>query len=267
MLPVLFSIGSFNFYSLGLFLGLGYFLTAFFIWRRLRDLGINEEKVIDLIIAATIFGLIFARIFFLIQNISSFGLNLSHWLLIIRYPGLSLGGIGAVFLVVYWFSRRQNLDFWQLADEFSYGLLPLLILVQIGAFFDGSGFGKPTILPWGVYAAGSLVKRHPLPLMMALGFFIAWIFLLRIERNWRAWRWYKSKAHGLIALSFGALTMGFNFLIAFLKDNLLYWYWLEIGLSLALVGLFLGIIYFRSGRRQSDEKEKKKKRKKIKKQK
>lgn len=266
MLPVLFSIGSVNFYTLGVLLAIGFFLAAFFIWRRLRDLGIEEEKTIDLIIIATLLSLLFARISFVIQNISLLGLNPIHWLLISRYPGLSFwGGIGAIFLAVYWFSRRQSLDFWQLADEFTYGLLPLLILVQIGAFFDGSGFGKPTITPWGIYTAGSLLKRYPLPLITAIGLFFIWIFLLRIERNWRAWRWYKSKAYGVITLSFGLLAMGLNSIVAFWKDSSLYWYWLEIGLSAALVGLFLVIIYLRSGRRligkKSEKEEDKKKEK------
>ena len=251
MLPLLFSVGPINFYSLGLFLAIGFFLSAFFTWRRLRELGIDEEKVIDLIILAALVGLVFGRIFFVIQNLSLFDFDLARWLLISKYPGLSFwGGIGGIFLAIYWFSRRQNLDFWQLADEFVYGMMPFLILSQIGAFFDGSGFGKPTTMPWGIYATGSLLKRQPLPLVMAIGFFALWLFLLRIERYWRTWEWYKSKAYGLITFGFGFLAMLMNFLVAIWRDNLLYWYWLETSLSLILACLFLGIIYFRSGGRQ-----------------
>lgn len=250
MLPLLFSIGPINFYSLGLFLAIGFFLSAFFIWRRLRELGIDEEKVIDLIIIAALAGLFFGRIFFIIQNLSLLGFNLTRWLLIGQYPGFSFwGSIAGIFLAVYWFSRRQNLEFWQLADEFVYGIMPFLILSQIGAFFDGTGFGKSTIMPWGIYAAGSLLKRQPLPLIMALEFFVLWFFFLRIERYWRTWEWYKSKAYGLITLGFGFLVMLMNFIVAIWRDNLLYWYWLEISLSLILAGLLLGIIYLRSGRR------------------
>ncbi len=251
MLPLLFSVGPINFYTLGLFLAVGFFLSAFFIWRRLRDLGIDEEKVIDLVLLAALVGLVFSRLFFVIQNISFLGFNPSHWFLLGRYPGLSFwGGVMGMTLALYWFSRRQNLDFWQIADEFVYGIMPFLILAQIGAFFDGSGFGKPTTMPWGIFIPGSLLKRHPLPLMMAIGLFLIWLLLLRIERHWRTWNWYKSKANGLITLLFGFLAMLLNFSIAFWRDNLLYWYWLEIGLSLILAIFFLVTIYFRSGRRQ-----------------
>lgn len=250
MLPVIFSIGAINFYSLGLFLAIGFFLSAFFIWRRLRELGIDEEKAIDLIIFAALIGLVFARIFFIIQNIFLLGLDPTRWLLIGQYPGLSFWGAGGgIFLAIYWFSRRQNLNFWQVTDEFVYGMMPFLILSQIGAFFDGTGLGKPTTMPWGIYAASSLLKRQPLPLIMAVGFFILWIFFLRIERYWRTWGWYKSKAYGLITFGFSFLAMLMNFIVAIWRDNLLYWYWLEISLSLILAGLLLGIIYLRSGRR------------------
>lgn len=259
MQPLLFSIGSINFYTLGLLLAIGFFLSSFFIWRRLKDLGIDEEKIIDLVIIAGLVGFLFSRIFFIIQNFPNFGFNPVHWLLIGRYPGLSFwGNIGGIFLAIFLFSRRQKLNFWQLADEFTYGLLPFFILAQVGTFFDGSGFGKPTTMPWGFYAAGSLLRRQPLPLMMAIGLFIIWIFLLRIERDWRTWRWYQSKSFGLVILTFFMLVMLVNLLVAFWRDSSLYWYWFEICLSAIIVVLSTGLIYYRSGRRTIGEKGKKK---------
>lgn len=260
MLPKLFTIGPITLYSLGFLLAIGFFLAAFFIWRRLRDLGIDEELAIDLILATSLFGLIFARVFFIVENIVLLGFNPTRWLFLGRYPGLSFwGGLAGIFLAIYWFSRRQNLNFWQIIDEFVYGMMPLLILAQMGAFFDGSGFGKPTTMPWGIYTVESLLKRQPLPLVMVIGFFVIWLVLLRVERHWRTWDWYKSKAYGLITLGFGFMVMFLNFLVAFWRDSLLYWYWLEIGLSFSLMGLFLIFIYLRSGRRQFGETKKKKK--------
>jgi len=249
MYPLLFSIGPINFYSLAIFLAVGFFFAAFLIWRRLGELGIEEEKIIDLIIIVAFSGIIFARVFFIVQNVSLLGFSLTRWLLIGRYPGLSFwGGIVGIFLAIYCFSRRQHLDFWQLADEFVYGMMPILILSQMGAFFDGTGFGKPTTMPWGIYATGSLLKRQPLPLVMAIGFLVLWLFLLRIERHWRSWAWYKSKAYGLAVLGFGLLAILLNGLVAIWRDSLLYWYWLEVSLSLILAVLLLGIIYFRSAK-------------------
>jgi phosphatidylglycerol:prolipoprotein diacylglycerol transferase len=250
MLPLLFSIGPINFYTFAFFLAIGFFLSSFLIWRRLRDLGIDEEKIIDLILLASLVGLVFSRIFFIVQNLSLLGFKPDHWLLINQYPGFSFwGGMGGVLLTVFGFSRKENLDAWQVIDEFVYGLMPLLVLVQIGAFFDGSGFGKPTTMPWGIYVVGSLVKRQPLPLVMALAFLILWFFLIRIERHWRTWEWYQSKAYGLVTLLFVLIVMLINFLVAFWREGLLYWHWLEIGLSLIFAILTIIMIYLRSERR------------------
>ncbi|HUV43065.1 MAG TPA: prolipoprotein diacylglyceryl transferase family protein [Patescibacteria group bacterium] len=259
MLPLLFSIGPINFYTFALFLAIGFFLSSFLIWRRLRDLGIDEEEIIDLILLASLSGLIFSRIFFVIQNISLLGFEPGNWLLINKYPGLSFwGGAGGILLTVFWFSRKESLNFWQVLDEFVYGLMPFFILVQVGAFFDGSGFGKPTTMPWGIYIVGSLVKRQPLPLVVAVAFSVLWLFLMRIERHWRTWEWYKSKAYGLVALLFIFMMMLVNFLVAFWREGLLYWQWLEIGLSLILTILTAVIIYIRSGRRTFGETKEKK---------
>lgn len=250
MLPLLFSIGPINFYTLAFFLAIGFFLSSFLVWRRLRDLGIEEEKSIDLILLASLIGLIFSRIFFIIQNFSLLGFKPDHWLLINHYPGLSFwGGVAGIFLTVFWFSQKNGLNFWQIIDECLYGLMPFFILVQVGAFFDGAGFGRPTTMPWGIYVVGSLVKRQPLPLVMAMAFLLLWLFLLRIERQWRTWNWYQSKAYGLTTLLFILMAMLANFLVAFWRESLLYWQWLEIGLSLFLVILSIIIIYLRSGRR------------------
>ncbi|OGV89958.1 hypothetical protein A2Z41_02920 [Microgenomates group bacterium RBG_19FT_COMBO_39_10] len=260
MLPLLFSIGPINFYTFALFLAIGFFLSSFLIWRRLRDLGVDEEKTIDLILLVALFGLVFARTFFIIQNLSLLGFKPEHWLLIGKYPGLSFwGSVSGILLTLFWFSRKEGLNFWQIVDEFTYGLMPFFILIQIGAFFDGSGFGKPTTMPWGIYIVGSLVKRQPLPLLMAIVFVVLWLFLIKIERQWRAWEWYRSKACGLIALLFVFVMMLVNFLIAFWRGGLLYWHWLEIILSLTFVGLSAIVIYLRSGRRTFGKiKEKKK---------
>lgn len=237
MLPVLFSLGPITFYTFGFFLAIGFFLAAFTIWRRLRDLGFKEEKIIDGIIVLAVGGLLFSRVFFILQNFEKFGVFLSRWLLVGRYPGFSFWGvIVGVFLSLFWFCKKQKWDFWRVADEVAFGALPFFVLVQLGLFFDGTSPGKPTSMPWGVFFPGSLVRQHPVSLFIAIFLFLIWFFLLKIERQWRFWDWYKSKASGFIFLTFLSLLFFANFLLAFLKETKLYFYWLEIILSLLGAG-------------------------------
>jgi len=235
MLPVLFSIGPITIYSFGFLLAVGFFLAAFIIWRRLKDLGLPEEKIIDFIILGTIAGIILSRIIFWLENPSQAGF--SFW-----------GGLAGVFLVLWWFSKKEKWDFWLIVDEVTYGVLPFSVLVQIGAFLAGANPGKPTTMPWGIYFPGTLVRSQPISLFFAFGLALIWVFLLKIERDWRTWDWYKSKAPGFIFLSFLGLAFLTSLILVFWSNTKLYWLWLKI--ILGLIGtITVGLIFFyRSGR-------------------
>ncbi|MGB9707114.1 MAG: hypothetical protein ACPLXP_03520, partial [Microgenomates group bacterium] len=76
------------------------------------------------------------------------------------------------------------------------------------------------------------VRQHPVSLFAAAFLLLIWIFLLKVERQWRTWTWYKSQEAGFITLTSLGLMFFANFLLAFLKETRLYFYWLEIILSL-----------------------------------
>lgn len=244
MLPVIFSLGNLNFYTLGFFLGIGFFISSFTVWRRLRQLGLKEEDIIDGIIFSTFLGLFLARIFFIFQYFSYFKLDFSRWFFILKYPGFSFwGGVGGVVLALILICKKKKWNFWRVADEVVFGILPFLILIKIAAFFDGSEQGKPTVLPWGIFYPGSLVRQHPVALYSAASFLLIWIFLLKIENKWRFWRWYKSQEPGFLFLVFLILSGFFNLGIAFLTDLEVYWFIIEICLSLLTVIISGGILW------------------------
>jgi phosphatidylglycerol:prolipoprotein diacylglycerol transferase len=235
MLPVIFSLGPVTIYSLALFIGIGFFLAAFIIWRRLRDLGFNEEEVIDFVLLSALAGIFFAKVVNYLANQNFFG--------------FTLGGIFAgVILVLYLFQKRKNWSFWQVADELVFALLPFSVLFQVGLFLDGSSPGRPTGMPWGIYFPGSLVRTLPVPIFLGVAIFVVWLFILQIERHWRTWEWYRSKNNGLLALVFLGLISLANFGVAFWRQSDLYWYWAEIIGSGGLFWMSLVILYFRSGR-------------------
>lgn len=274
MLPVLFSVGPVTVYSFGFLLAIGFFLASFIIWRRFRELGLKEEKTIDFLLSAGFWGLVLARVTYILANFEQFGFNITSWLFLGRYPGLSLWGAMLGFsLVLLIFAKKQKWEFWRLADEASFGILPFLIFSQIACFFDGSTLGKPTEMFWGIYFSGSLLRRQPVSLFATLSLFLIWILALRLERHWRLWEWYQSQANGFISLTFMSLFCWSNFALAFLKDSKLYFYWLEIILSFGGAVLTLILFYCRSGRnlgedlaflvkRRKNEKEKKESQKK-----
>lgn len=239
---------------LGLFLGIGFFVVAFIAWRRLTALGYKEEKIIDLVILGSISAVVAGRLFYILQNFHAFAFLPDRWLFWGRYSGFSFwGGLAGLYLALFYFTRKEKWLFWQVGDEMVYAILPLSVLVQLGCFLDGTSPGKATSYPWGVYLPGSLLKQQPVSLFLAVLLFLLWLFLMRIERQWRIWGWYKSKAEGFVSLVFLGFLFGFNFLLAFLREFRLYFYWLEISFSLLGFILSSWLFYRQSGRNLNED--------------
>lgn len=231
MLPILATLGPVTLHSFSLFLGIGFFLTAFITWRRLVDLGLEEEKILDSFILASLVGLIFSKLFFALEHLAFSGY--SFW-----------GGLAGAILVFLLLARAWKWNFWQIADELAFAVLPLAVLGQVGAFLAGSTPGRPTLMPWGLYFPGTLVRSQPISLLMAIGFFAIWLYFLKVERDWRSWAWYKSQAPGLIFLLFLGLGASLTLVIDFLTVSGIYWLGLKTITCLLLL-LAVGVMIWR----------------------
>lgn len=234
MVPVLFRLGSFNFYSFSLLTGLGFLIGAFILWRRLKDLGLEEEKIIDVLLISSVVGLVVSRVIYAFENFPTQGF--SFW-----------GAIGGFWFAFLFFARHWKWNIWQIADETIFAILPFAVLAQVGALLDGSTIGKPTGLSWGLYFPGSLVRSQPISLLMAIAFFAIWVFFLKIERLWRTWAWYPSGNVGFIFLVFilgGSLT---TLIVDFLTVSALYWTVFKTLLTLIAIISSSSLLIIRSG--------------------
>lgn len=248
MFPVLFSAGPVTIYTFGFLLAIGFFLSSFLIWRRLRDFGLEEEKIIDFLLILSFFAFVFSRFGFVLTHPTNFGFSPVRWFLVSRFPGFSFwGAILGGILAILWFCRRNRWNFWRVADEATLGFLPFAVLVQLGCFFDGCALGVSTSAPWGMFFPGDFIRRQPVSLFGAIFFFLIWIFLLRIERHWRSWDWYKSQAEGFISLSFFGLSLIGGFLLAFLEEGGLYFLWFK-RIATLLGFLFVLIVFYKRSR-------------------
>lgn len=144
MLPVLFSIGNFNVSSLGFFLTVAFLIGIFLVWRLARAWDLDEEKILDLTLLTFLGGLIGARVYFVIDNLSFFSSDLLKIILIPKYPGFSFwGGFLGGWLALYFFVRKFKMDFWLIADIASIGFLGGLIISDLGCFLGGCSIGTP----------------------------------------------------------------------------------------------------------------------------
>lgn len=178
MFPVLFSVGGLSVSSFGVFLALGFLLGIFLIWRLSRAWDLDEEKVLDLILLTFIGGMIGARVFFTIENWQYFISSPLNVILVNQVPGFSFwGGFLGGWLILYFFARRKRLDFWQLADIASVGLLGGLILSDLGCLLGSCNIGTVSNSFFAVTQVGIIGRRWPIQAIEALLLFVG---LLRI---------------------------------------------------------------------------------------
>ncbi|MDA8169678.1 MAG: prolipoprotein diacylglyceryl transferase [Nitrospiraceae bacterium] len=93
--------------------------------------------------------------------------------------GMSFHGglIGSIIAGII-FCRKNNIDFWQLADLFVPTTPPGLAFGRLGNFINGELFGRPSNVPWAmIFPGGGDIPRHPSQLYEA---FLEGIFLFTV---------------------------------------------------------------------------------------
>lgn len=255
LFPTLISIGPIAISTLGVFMVLGFILGSFLIWKRGKEEGYDESELVDGIFLLTIIGLIGARIWYVFWHFADFENNLFRAFSIIRVPGFSwFGAFLAGLFALAVFANKKKWDFFQAADLFVFGLTLGQIFGLIGSFFDGSFYGKPTNLPWGIRFPGLDQPRHPTQFYLLLIVFLILRLLFVFDKNYRTYEWYKDKRGEadpgflflayLIMFSLGSLFVGLFREQELTLFGLFSWdqfFWL-LTFSLAV-----GLLYSRSG--------------------
>ena len=204
MYPILLSVGPLKIYSFGVFLALATIIGAFTIWREGRQAKperFDEEKLVDLILVEALFGLIGARICYLILHFEDFGFDFFRWLLIFHFPGLDfIGAIVGGVVGALVFAKKMGWSFCQVGDFLVLGISLGEVIGRIGAFLSGSAYGKLTTLPWGVPMVGLIGRRHPVQIYEAIVALLVFIILWRLK----------------ILIANKKLQAGFLFLVYFL---------------------------------------------------
>ncbi len=150
---IAFSIGLIDVHFYGIIMSLSILLGIFVIFliakRYFKD--ISADTICDISFLLIVFGIIFARLYYVILDYKYF----------IKYPleipaiwngGIAIQGaiIGGV-LIGYCYVKDNNLNFLRLADLFTFGLVIGQVIGRWGNFFNSEAFGLPTNLPWKLY--------------------------------------------------------------------------------------------------------------------
>lgn len=112
---------------------------------------VSTDTICDLSFYLIIFGLIFARLYYVVLDLPYFmrhPLDIPEiWNGGIAIQGAILGGVIGGYL----YTKSHQLNFLRFADLFSFGLITGQIIGRWGNFFNSEAFGLPTTLPWKLY--------------------------------------------------------------------------------------------------------------------
>ena len=166
--PVMLNIGH-GVYWYGFLIAAGLLLALLFCMKQSKKFGLTEDNVIDLVLWATPFSIIGARLYYVVFYLDLFrnadgGLNWGH-MVAIWDGGLAIyGAVIAAFLTAFIFCRVKKLKLWAMTDLCVMGLMIGQAIGRWGNFMNREAFGGLTTLPWRMRlwtSAYQYIEVHP----------------------------------------------------------------------------------------------------------
>ncbi len=150
---VAFQLGNADIHWYGIIMSVSMLCALFMILflRKKYFKDISVDFICDLSFYVIIFGIIFARLYYVILDFDYFSKN------IFVIPAVWNGGIsiqGAIIgatLIGWYYCKYENVKFLRVADLFSFGAVIGQIIGRWGNFFNSEAFGLPTNMPWKLF--------------------------------------------------------------------------------------------------------------------
>lgn len=183
MWPVLFSVFGAPIQSYGVSKVLAAALSGIILGRSFQRMGLRKETAHWLVLWATVWGFLGAKVYFVIDNRTTIGWSALSGSGFVWYGGL-VGGTLAVVI----FSRRHGLRLGSVAGAIAMPLSLAYGIGRIGCFLAGDDtYGRPTDLPWAMaFPNGAVpidVPVHPAQLYEAAGAFLIAAILWTLQRR------------------------------------------------------------------------------------
>mgnify|MGYP003369865887 CR=1 FL=1 len=141
-------------YWYGICIALGLVLGLVFAFSKARSYGINSDRMIDVVMLATLCAIVGARAYYV--AFAPFEYE-SLWDMVnLRDGGLAIyGGVLAAFISGILLCRWRRVPTLPMFDLAAMGFLIGQGIGRWGNFFNQEAFGTNTTLPWGMYSEGT----------------------------------------------------------------------------------------------------------------
>lgn len=149
MLPVLFQVGRFKFYSFGTFIALGALAAGFFLHWAAGQRRLKTHHLFDTVLYTVVFALIGARLSYYFIYANQFT---SFWQIFFFWQGglVALGGLIAGFFAYTYYVQKERDPIWQSLDIGALALLIGWAIGKTGCFLSTCSVGASTQTFFGV---------------------------------------------------------------------------------------------------------------------
>ena len=164
--PVFLELGPLQFRWYGLMYLIGLAGAYFLITRRVESghLSMTRDQVYDMVVWAALGVFIGGRLgYTLFYNFSYYYMQHPAKILAVWEGGMSFhGGLLGVIVALIWFSKRQGIPVYQVADLAAAATPIGLGFGRLGNFINGELYGRTTDVDWCmVFPTGGPACRHP----------------------------------------------------------------------------------------------------------
>lgn len=193
-------VGSITWYSIMIISGI---LSALFLGNREeKRLGMPKDTMLDIVLIAVPFGIIGARIYYVLMSLDEYLADPITMLFIWRgglaIYGAVIGGVASVLV----YSRVKKIPFALLTDMVAPGLLLAQAIGRWGNYFNREAFGPEIVNAfWQFFPAGVLIEENGVQVWHAATFFfesvwnisaflVLWLTRKQMKRRGDTFLWY-----------------------------------------------------------------------------
>ena len=245
MHPIALQIGSFTIRWYGVMAAVGFLTAAWLLERNRKFADMTSEQSSGIMLRGLIFGIIGARIFYVVQFFRYYRDDLWQIFRIDQGGLVFYGGFILALIVIAVYCRKQKLDPVRVFDVIAPSMALAHCFGRIGCFLNGCCYGRATTAFWGVtppqgselaLRAGTL-PLHPVQLVEAGENFLLCLLY--------CWMLRKGVRRGIVLGTFFTVYGVLRFFNEMLRgDNVLYFHltpaqWVGVLLVPAGVGLLI----------------------------
>ena len=146
MNPILIELGNIKIYYYSIMILLGILLGSFLVIKESKKFNISKEKITDMLFYTILFGILGARIYYVIFNLEYYTQNPIE-IIKVWEGGLAIhGGIIAGIIYIIYYTKKNNINTLLITDICAPGVLIGQALGRWGNFFNREAHGPLTSL-------------------------------------------------------------------------------------------------------------------------